>query len=66
MKPLECGEAMRGCREMIAAWSIGRKGMCQNRDAGCLIGANKGIKYAVMQVHSIFFIIKTIRTPPIY
>jgi hypothetical protein len=50
MKPMECGGTMDGCRELIAGWSIGGIGTCQNQNAGYLIGANKGLKYAVMQV----------------
>jgi hypothetical protein len=50
MKPTECGGAMEGCRELIAAWAIGGVGTCYNPNAGYLIGANKGLKYAVMQV----------------
>jgi hypothetical protein len=50
MTPVECGGTMDGCRELIAVWSIGGIGTCQNQNAGYLVGANKGLKYAVMQV----------------
>ncbi|XP_060580835.1 DBH-like monooxygenase protein 2 isoform X1 [Ruditapes philippinarum] len=51
MTPVECGGTMDGCRELIAVWSIGGIGTCQNQNAGYLVGANKGLKYAVMQHH---------------
>lgn len=50
MQPTECGGSMDGCRELIAAWTAGGGGDCLDRNMGFLIGANKGLKYAVMQV----------------
>ncbi|XP_053380180.1 DBH-like monooxygenase protein 1 homolog [Mercenaria mercenaria] len=50
-EPVECGGTMGGCRELIAAWGAGGTGNCLDRNMGFLIGANKGLKYGVMQHH---------------
>ncbi|XP_045188021.1 uncharacterized protein LOC123545778 [Mercenaria mercenaria] len=51
MEPEECGAIMGGCRELIAAWSAGGIGQCLDKNMGFLVGADKGLKYAVMQHH---------------
>jgi dopamine beta-monooxygenase len=48
--PFECPMLIRGCRNMILAWTVGLKEVCYPSQYGLLMGPH-GVQYALLQLH---------------
>lgn len=61
--PIQCGENMEACTEIVAFWGVGAVPNCLHEQMGFLVGGTIGLKYAVIEVNGLVSVDRNDRTP---